>query len=65
MIFLRGDISDLVSDSDRYCTYTDDPDDVDIERDLQGVDDDEVEDVILGYLLCHYFFCFGWLTIDC
>jgi len=57
MIFICGEIKDLVSDSDKHCAYLEDPDDVDLNGEFDGVNEDEVEDLKRKYAL-HLFVCF-------
>ena len=45
MVFICGEIKDLVSDSDKHCAYLEDPDDIDLNNEFDGVDEDEVEDL--------------------
>lgn len=65
MVFLCGEIKDLVSEADKHCVYHEDPDDIDLNMEFQGLKEDEVKDMKLRYVLssCHCSFCFGWLTI--
>ena len=49
MIFICGEIGDLVSESDKHCAYLEDPEDMDGEFD--GVNEDEVEDLKRKYVL--------------
>lgn len=51
MIFICGEIKDLVSDSDKHCAYLEDPDDIDRNDELDGVNEDEVEDLKRKYVL--------------
>jgi hypothetical protein len=59
VIFICGEIKDLVSESDKHCAYLEDPEDMDGEFD--GVNEDEVEDLKRKYVL-HLFIL---LTSDC
>jgi hypothetical protein len=45
VIFLCGEIKDLVSDSDKHCAYLEDSDDMDLNNEFQGLNKDEVEDL--------------------
>jgi hypothetical protein len=45
VIFLCGEIKDLVSDSDKHCAYLEDSDDIDLNNEFQGLNKDEVEDL--------------------
>jgi hypothetical protein len=45
VVFICGEIKDLVSDSDKYYTYLEDPDDIDLSNELSGLNEDEVEDL--------------------
>lgn len=60
VIFICGEIKDLVSDSDKHSTYLRDQDDVDLNKELEGLNDEEVEELKRKYVihckLC--LFCF-------
>jgi hypothetical protein len=56
VIFICGEIKDLVSDSDKYCAYLEDPDDIDLNGEFDGVNEDEVEDLKRKYALLFFFF---------
>ena len=56
MIFLYGEIRDLVTDSDKHSTHRADPDNPDLEAELEGLKDSKVEDTKLRYVLCHDLF---------
>ena len=43
MVFICGEIKDLVSDSDKHYAYLEDPDDVDLNKEFSGLNEDEVE----------------------
>ena len=45
MVFICGEIKDLVSESDKHFTYLEDPDDIDLNNEFSGLDEDEVEDL--------------------
>ena len=45
VIFICGEIKDLVSDSDKHCAYLEDPNDIDLNNEFDGVDEGEVEDL--------------------
>lgn len=45
VIFICGEIKDLISDSDRHCAYLEDPDSIDLNSEFEGRDEDEVEDL--------------------
>ena len=60
MIFICGEIKDLVSDSDKHCAYQEDPNDIDLNGEFDGLDEDEVEDLKRKYVL----YLFGLLTYD-
>ena len=62
MIFICGEIKDLVSDSDKHCAYLEDPDDIDLNAEFDGLNEDEVEDLKRKYvrILC----LFVLLTYD-
>ena len=51
MVFICGEIKVLVSDSDKNCAYLEDPDDVDLNTELDGLNEDEVEDLKRKYIL--------------
>ena len=42
MIFICGEIKDLVSDSDKHCAYLEDPDNID---EFDELNEDEVENL--------------------
>jgi hypothetical protein len=63
VIFICGEIKDLVSDSDKHCAYLEDPDDIDLNDELDGVNEDEVEDLKRKYVL-RLFVLFVLLTHD-
>ena len=52
MVFICGEIKDLVSDSDKHCTYLENPDDIDLNAEFDGINEDEVEDLKRKYVLC-------------
>ena len=52
MIFICGEIKDLVSDSDKHCAYLEDPDDIDLNGEFDGLNNDDVEDLKCKYVLC-------------
>jgi len=60
VIFICGEIKDLVSDSDKHCAYLEDPDDIDLNGEFDGVNEEEVEDLKRKYVLC----LFVLLTYD-
>lgn len=45
MVFICGEIKDLVSNSDKHYAYLEDPDDMDLNNEFSGLDEDEVEDL--------------------
>jgi hypothetical protein len=55
VIFICGEIKDLVSDSDKHCAYLEDPDDIDLNGEFDGLDEDEVEDLKRRYVLFFFF----------
>jgi hypothetical protein len=61
VIFICGEIKDLVSESDKHCAYLEDPDDMDLNGEFDGVNEDEVEDLKRKYVLS----LFVLLTYDC
>ena len=62
MIFICGEIKDLVSESDKHSAYIEDPDDIDLNGEFDGVNEDEVEDLKRKYVLLRLFVL---LTYDC
>jgi hypothetical protein len=62
VVFICGEIKNLVSDSDKHCAYEEDPDDVDLNGEFDGLNEDDVEDLKRRYVL---FFLFVLLTYDC
>lgn len=59
VIFICGEIKDLVSDSDKHCAYLADPDDIDLNNEFQGLDEDEVEDLKRE---CVFLIVFIWMS---
>ena len=51
----------MVSESDKYSTYLEDPDDIDLNGEFDGVNEDEVEDLKRKYVPC----LFVLLAYDC
>jgi hypothetical protein len=45
VIFICGEIKDLVSDSDKHSAYLEDQDDVDLNNEFEGLNNEEVEDL--------------------
>jgi len=45
VIFICGEIKVLVSDSDKHCAYLEDPDDIDLNNEFDGLNEDEVENL--------------------
>jgi hypothetical protein len=45
MVFICGDIKDLVSDADKHYAYLEDPDDIDLNIEFSELDEDEVDDL--------------------
>ena len=64
MIFIGGEIKNLVSESDKHCAYLEDPDDIDLNGEFDGVDEDEVKDLKRKYVLRLFSFLY-LLTYDC
>ena len=60
MIFICGEIKDLVSDSDKHSAYLEDPDDIDLNGEFDGLSEDEVENLKRKYV--HRYACLFWLT---
>jgi hypothetical protein len=50
VIFICGEIKDLVYESDKHCAYLHDPDDIDLNCEFDGVNKDEVEDLKRKYV---------------
>ena len=50
-----------MSESDKHCAYLEDPDDIDLNGEFDGVNEDEVEDLKRKYAL-HLFVLFILLT---
>ena len=57
MIFICGEIKELVSESNKQCAYLEDPDDMDLTSEFDGVNKEEVEDLKHKYVRC-LFVCF-------
>jgi hypothetical protein len=51
VIFLCGEIKELVSESDKHCAYLEDPEDMDLNGEFDGLNEDEVEDLKRKYVL--------------
>ena len=49
-----------MSNSDKHCAYLEDPDDIDLNGEFDGVNEEEVEDLKRKYVLC----LFVLLTYD-
>jgi hypothetical protein len=63
VIFICGEIKDLVSESDKHCAYLEDPDDIDLNGEFDGVNEDEAEGLKRKYALPLFVFClFCWHT---
>jgi hypothetical protein len=45
VVFICGEIKNLVSDSDKHYAYLEDPDDIDLNNEFSGLDEDEIEDL--------------------
>jgi hypothetical protein len=54
VVFICGEIKDLVSDSDKHCAYLEDADDVDLNGEFDGLNEDEVEDLKHKYVRCFF-----------
>lgn len=54
MIFICGEIKDLVSNSDKHCAYLEDPDDIDLNNEFDVLNEDEVENMKREYVLCPF-----------
>lgn len=59
VIFICGEIKDLVSDSDKHCTYLEDPEDQDLNSEFEQLNEDEVEELKRECVLVLVFF---WLA---
>jgi hypothetical protein len=59
VIFICGEIKDLVSNSDKHCAYLEDPDDIDLNGEFDGLSEDEVENLKRKYVHHRvvFFFC--------
>ena len=55
MVFICGEIKDLVSDSDKDYAYLEDPNDLDLNNEFSGLNKDEVEDLKCEYVLCIWY----------
>lgn len=47
-----------MSNSDKHCTYLDDPDDLDLNKELDGFDKDEIQELKRGCVTIRAFFVF-------
>ena len=45
VVFICGEIKDLVSNSDKHHAYLEDPDDIDLNNEFSGLNEDEVDDL--------------------
>ena len=45
-----------MSDSDKHCAYLEDPDDIDLNGEFDGLNEDEVEDLKRKYVQVLYLF---------
>ncbi len=45
VIFICGEIKDLVSESDKHCACAEDPDDLDLNKELEGLTEEEAAEV--------------------
>jgi len=54
VIFICGEIKDLVSNSDKHCAYLEDPDDIDLNNEFDVLNEDEVENMKREYVLCPF-----------
>ena len=45
-----------MSESDKHCAYLEDPDDIDLNGEFDGVNEDDFEDLKRKYVL-RFFFC--------
>jgi hypothetical protein len=59
VIFICGEIKDLVSESDKHCAYLEDPDDIDLNGEFDGVNEDEAEGLKRKYALPLFFVYFA------
>ena len=66
VIFLCGEIKDLVANSDKHCTYLEDPEDIDLNNEFEDRNEDEVGDLKRECVIhVVVIVLFGWLTHDC
>ena len=52
VIFICGEIKELVSDSDKHCAYLEDPDDIDLNNEFEERNEDEVVDLKRECVYC-------------
>jgi hypothetical protein len=52
----------MVSDSDKHYAYLEDPEDIYLNNEFDGLDEDEVKNLKREYVLC-VCLCFAWLTL--
>ena len=45
VIFICGEIKELVSESDKHCIYLDNPEDTDLNNEFRGLNEEEVKDL--------------------
>ena len=50
VVFICGEIKDLISESDAYRAYLEDPDDLDLACEFEGLNEDEVEELKCEYV---------------
>ena len=58
VIFICGEIKDLVSNSDKHCAYQEDPDDIDLNNEFEERNEDEVDDLKRKCVIHAIVFCF-------
>ena len=57
MIFICGEIKDLVSDSDKHCAHLEDPNDIELNGKFDELSKDEVENLKHKYVHHACLFC--------
>jgi hypothetical protein len=56
VVFICGEIKDLVSDSDKHYAYLADPNDEDLNYEFDGLNEDEVEDLKREFVFSGFVF---------
>ena len=62
VIFLCGEIKDLVANSDKHCTYLEDPEDIDLNNEFEERNEDEVGDLKRECVIHVVVFVLFWLA---